>query len=418
MSDLLGIKRARAIFSRLDERERRVSLLSRQEANGWEPLLAWNPIATFSYKHSENADGAARFLSFVKEQTSRGRLLVGAISYDLGYELMSLAAKPRDDLNLPDIYFCAFDTYLRFDKRGAHIIGENQGIRRDIKKILKRAPALPASKNALNFRPSPSFTRSWYASAYTGAMDHIRDGDIYQINLSHRLEARIEDTGRALFLKMTDACAMPFQAYVQGDGFEILANSPERFLRARGNVIETYPIKGTRERGSSREEDARLRRELLENEKERAELAMITDLLRNDIGKVSGFGTVKIMDPRGIAAHPFVWHTYAHIRGCLQKNITAAAAIMSMFPGGSVTGCPKKRAMEIIAELEPRARGFYTGAIGYIEPSGNADMAITIRALIKKDDTVYLNVGGGVVYDSKMNSELEETFVKARPFVV
>ena len=208
----------------------------------------------------------------------------------------------------------------------------------------------------------------------------------------------------------------PFLGYLEGDGFTILVSSPERFVSVRKGVIETYPIKGTRPRGQTRAEDERQKRDLLESEKERAELMMITDLLRNDIGKVSEIGSVEIVKQRGVTAHRSVWHTNSHVQGCLRKNMSSAEAIISMFPGGSVTGCPKKRAMEIIAELEPRARGFYTGVLGYIEPSGDSDMAIIIRSLIKKNDCVYLNVGGGIVYDSKMNREWKETFDKAAPF--
>lgn len=388
------------LLTRFSENEPPLCFLASSASDGWKTILARRPAAVFSYKHTAGAThGAAQFLAFAKEQLARGRLLIGAIGYELGYELISLPREPYNDLNLPDIFFYSFDNYLSFDERAANLTGDD-------------------AASTLLFHPSPPFTRSWYKAAYTRAMEHICAGDIYQINLTHRLEAQTKENPRALFQHLLRQNPAPFQGYIEGDDFAILASSPERFIRVRGDIIETYPIKGTRPRGESSVDDERLKRELLESGKERAELTMITDLLRNDIGKVSEIGTVEVVNPRAVSGHRSVWHTYAHIRGRLQKNITAAEALISMFPGGSVTGCPKKRAMELITALEPYARGFYTGAIGYIEPSGECDMAITIRTLVIKNNTAYLNVGAGVVYDSNVNREWNETFDKARPFIV
>ena len=387
------------IFERLTKQESQVCFLTSACNNGWKTIAARNPAETFSYTRGVGkTNGAEQFLSFSKKQLALGRLLVGAISYDLGYELMSISREPCDDLNLPDIFFYSFDDYILRDDQAVSPVKSN------------------AKFLGLNFQESSPFTQSWYKTAYTRAREHIRAGDIYQINLTHRLEARTEKNPRSLFTSLMSANPAPFLGYLEGDGFTILVSSPERFVSVRKGVIETYPIKGTRPRGQTRAEDERQKRDLLESEKERAELMMITDLLRNDIGKVSEIGSVEIVKQRGVTAHRSVWHTNSHVQGCLRKNMSSAEAIISMFPGGSVTGCPKKRAMEIIAELEPRARGFYTGVLGYIEPSGDSDMAIIIRSLIKKNDCVYLNVGGGIVYDSKMNREWKETFDKAAPF--
>ncbi len=419
MSESLKIKHALALFSRFDERESRVCFLTRGSKDGWQTILAWNPAAKFVYSRgSKTQNGAKRFLAFVKDQTSLGRMLIGAIAYDFGYELFSLRKCPRNDLDFPDIIFYSFDNYLKGDKNALAVVAKDAVFAKDVRAILARTPPKRNAKSDLEFAGSTSFTKAWYKNAYKKIQEYIRAGDVYQVNLTHRLESRFEDTARALFLKLLNTHKMPFQGYVEGNGFEILASSPERFLRARRGIIATYPIKGTRPRGRTRSEDQRLKRELFESGKERAELSMITDLLRNDVGRVSEFGTVKIVEPRSIAAHPFVWHTYAHIRARLRSGIYPALALVSMFPGGSVTGCPKKRAMEIISELEPRARSFYTGVIGCIEPSGDLDSAIAIRTLIKKDDAIYLNVGGGIVYDSNVVCERKETFDKARPFVI
>ncbi len=373
--------------------------LSSAFSDGWKTIIAHSPVDVFSYtRASGKANGAEQFLSFSKKQLALGRLLVGAIGYDLGYELMSVSREPHDDLNLPDIFFYSFDDYILRDDQAISPVKDNA-------KLL-----------GLNFQESSPFTKSWYKTAYARARERIRAGDIYQINLTHRLEARAKKNPRSLFTSLMRANPAPFQGYLEGDDFTILASSPERFVSARKGVIETYPIKGTRPRGQTRAEDERQKLALLQSEKERAELMMITDLLRSDIGKVSEIGSVEVVQQRGVTANRSVWHTYSHVRGRLRKNMSAAEAIISMFPGGSVTGCPKKRAVEIIAALEPRARGFYTGVLGYIEPSGDSDMAIIIRSLIKKNDCVYLNVGGGIVDDSKMNREWKETFDKAAPF--
>ena len=220
----------------------------------------------------------------------------------------------------------------------------------------------------------------------------------------------------AIRIRLTLA-TVDFAAYIEGDGFEILSASPERFVKIRGRAIETCPIKGTRARGRTREEDERLKQELLTNVKERAELDMITDLLRNDIGKVCSFGSVKVCDRRLLSSCQTVWHTYSRIRGQLRDTVEPVYALISMLPGGSVTGCPKKRSLEIIDELEPYTRSVYCGAIGYIEPNGDIDFNIAIRTIIKKGKKVYLSVGGGVVYDSDCEAEFRETLEKAKSFL-
>ena len=206
-----------------------------------------------------------------------------------------------------------------------------------------------------------------------------------------------------------------FTAYMECGDFEILSASPERFIKISENVIETFPVKGTRPRGKNKEEDEMLKKELLESEKEKAELSMITDLLRNDMGKVCAIGSVKVIDPRIARAYTFVWHTYSHIKGILADGVSKMDALTSMFPGGSITGCPKKRAMEIIAELEWKQRGIYTGAIGYKEGE-ELNFNIAIRTIIKKGNKAYLSVGGGIVYDSTEDGEYEETLHKAKSF--
>jgi len=188
-------------------------------------------------------------------------------------------------------------------------------------------------------------------------------------------------------------------------------------VKVKNRKIETCPIKGTRPRGKTQKKDLKNKKELLGNKKEAAELNMITDLLRNDLGKVCEIGSLKVIGNRLISRCPTVWHTYSKITGRIAAEFTPVEALISMLPGGSITGCPKKHAMEIIDELEPTTRSVYTGIIGCIDPNLDLDFSIAIRTIIKKRDKLYLQVGGGIVYDSIEKAEFQETLDKAESFM-
>lgn len=351
--------------------------------------LAFNPIDKYSGEDLQN------FQKFLKK--NKGNLLMGYLSYDLSYELQNLKQKAKNDLKLPKIYFLAFKNWDIY--KTSHF-----------KKNLK----LAANHSAKKFKSSIS--KSQYKTAFKKIKNYLQKGEIYQINLTHRLEARTKQNPRDLFLKVIKNNSVDFLAYIEGDGFEILSASPERFIKIENNQIETCPIKGTRPRGKTDAEDLKMENELLKSPKEAAELNMITDLLRNDLNKVCQAGSVKVKGHRLIQKCPTVWHTYSKITGKLKTK--PIDALISMFPGGSITGCPKKRAMEIIDELEPNTRGIYTGNVGYISPDQKSlDFNITIRTLIKKGQKVYLQVGGGIVFDSKLEQEYKETWAKAASFL-
>jgi para-aminobenzoate synthetase component I len=205
-------------------------------------------------------------------------------------------------------------------------------------------------------------------------------------------------------------------AYLEGDGYAIHSASPERFVRVHGRAIETFPIKGTRPRGNDAQQDRAQLAALLASEKEAAELNMISDLLRNDLGQVCVAGSVQVVASRIPRAGPNVWHTASHISGLLREGTSGFDAVLEMLPGGSISGCPKRRALEIIAELEQSRRGVYTGVIGRIDPDGSCDFSVAIRTLVQQGGDVYLSVGGGIVYDSRLEWELEETRLKAVSF--
>jgi para-aminobenzoate synthetase component 1 len=194
----------------------------------------------------------------------------------------------------------------------------------------------------------------------------------------------------------------------------VVSSSPERFLRVNGSRVETCPIKGTRRRGRNPTEDSRLRRELSKSPKDRAELNMIVDLERNDLGRVCRYGTVQVREHARLETHPTVFHLVSTVEGRLRPGLDAVDLLRATFPGGSITGAPKIRAMQIIAELEPQARSLYTGSLGYIGFDGRADLNIVIRTILIKNGTAHFHVGGGIVADSDPEAEYEETLIKGQ----
>jgi aminodeoxychorismate synthase component I len=245
-------------------------------------------------------------------------------------------------------------------------------------------------------------------------LEYIAAGDIYQVNLSQRFSAPYGGEAMALYERLRRQSPAPFAAYLDLGEAVVLSASPERFLRVAGRELETRPIKGTRPRGGTPEEDRRLAAELLASPKDRAELVMIVDLERNDLGRVSEYGSVHVPELVRLEAHPTVFHLVATVRGRLRPELSAVDALRACFPGGSITGAPKIRAMQIIEELEPTHRGFYTGAIGYLGWDGCADLNIAIRTIVLIDRHAHFQVGGGIVADSDPCAEYEETLHKGR----
>jgi para-aminobenzoate synthetase component 1 len=374
---------------------------SRQK-DGWEKILAVNPKEKFSYKISEK-DFEKDVIKFIEKETKKKRKIFGFFSYDLGYKIHKIKNKAKDDLRLPDIYLLSFERWKTIKKN-------------EIEKIL-------GSEVSTKTHPtiSKNFTaqqcREEYDKAYFTTKNHIKEGDVYQLNLTHRLHAKTKKSSSEIFRKIIENNEVGFLAYIKGENFEILSASPERFIKIKGDRIETSPIKGTRPRGKTRAEDMRLKNELKKNKKESAELNMITDLLRNDLGKFCKTGSVKVEKQRIIKKYSNVWHTMSKISGVIDKKTNPIKGLISMLPGGSITGCPKKRAIEIIDEIEPTTRGIYTGIIGQITNKHDMDFSIAIRTIIKKGEDLYLQVGGGIVADSKNKDEFQETLDKAKSFM-
>ncbi|MDP3061985.1 MAG: aminodeoxychorismate synthase component I [Chloroflexota bacterium] len=262
-----------------------------------------------------------------------------------------------------------------------------------------------------------NFTRQEYLRAVQRVRQYIIAGDIFQANLSQRFVADLPVAPYELFRRLRWVNPAPFAAYLGFDGVTVASASPERFLRVRGDRVETRPIKGTRPRGKTPQEDEALATELLASEKDRAENVMIVDLERNDLGRVCRFGTVKVTELCALERFPTVLHLTSTVEGQLRPGATRIDLLKATFPGGSITGAPKVRAMEIIEELEPTRRSVYTGSIGYMSFGGEMDLNIAIRTLLMVDGRAYFQVGGGIVYDSNPEAEYQETLDKARGLV-
>jgi para-aminobenzoate synthetase component 1 len=256
-------------------------------------------------------------------------------------------------------------------------------------------------------------SRAAFVRAVARAVRYIRAGDVFQVNLSRRFAARVDADPAGLYALLRDSSRAPFAAWIDaGDGRHLLSTSPELFLRVRGRRVETRPIKGTRPRGATPAADRRLRRALEASGKERAELAMIVDLERNDLGRVCRAGSVRVARPRVIESFPTVHHGVATVTGRLRPGVDAVDVLRAAFPGGSVTGAPKVRAMEIIEELEPTRRGPYTGAIGWIGENG-MDLSVAIRTVLLERGVATWQAGAGITAASDPAAEERETRAKA-----
>ncbi len=360
---------------------------------------------------------------------------VGYFGYDLGRLLESLSATNPADETLAELDVGFYDWVLAAD----HLSGENwlvatglpagteAAARARLAEIEARldAPARASKEpegskesgrardpKPLRFRSNVS--KADYLEAVRRAKEYIAAGDIYQVNLSHRLEGEWTDSAWPLYERLREASPVSYGAYLDlGEG-KVLSASPELFLRLDGRRVQTRPIKGTRPRGRTPEEDRMLGAELLSSEKDRAENLMIVDLLRNDLGKVCRVGSVHVPELFGIEGYSTVWQMVSTVRGELRSGLGAVELLRACFPGGSVTGCPKIRAMEIIEELEPVRRGVYCGSIGYISFGGAMVTSIVIRTLVLQQGKIHLQVGGAIVSDSDPEAEYEETLAKSR----
>jgi para-aminobenzoate synthetase component 1 len=352
--------------------------------------------------------------------------LFGYFSYDLKDRLERLPRTSLDDLGLPHIWLSAPGALLVHDRREVVTqlcIPELEGVdtrqvRKDFYSILE-APDVntstgPGDPGKVTDGGSSNFTREGYMDAVEAVRKYIAQGDVYQVNLSQRFQTAFTGDPWQLFRALFERNPAPFFAYIQAGDHQVVSTSPERFLHQAGRHVETRPIKGTVPRGQTPEADARLRETLVQSRKDDAELSMIVDLLRNDLGKVCEGGSVRVTEHKRVEAYQNVYHLVSTVAGELASGSDSVDLLRATFPGGSITGCPKIRAMEIIDELESHRRHVYTGSIGYISFHDTMDLSIAIRTATVVGGQVVFSVGGGIVIDSDPASEYEETLHKGR----
>ena len=346
---------------------------------------------------------------------------IGYLGFELGREIERLPATTADDVGAPELAFGWYDAAVVED----HEIGQTWLVGRPdavtaLRRRLTTSSAVVDSSQASSgvgvLRSNVS--RERYLAGVARAREYIENGDIYQVNLSQRFSTPCGTGGLDVYLRLRAVSPAPFAAYLDFRGelasVEVLSSSPERFLLADGVWLETRPIKGTRPRGENPEQDRALADELQQSPKDRAEHLMIVDLERNDLGRVAVTGTVQVPEPATLESFAQVHHLTSVVSAERRATVGLEELLRATFPGGSISGAPKIRALEIIDELEPTVRGVYTGASGYVSAHGRLDMNIAIRTITLADGVAHLHVGGAIVHDSEPEAEYQETLDKAR----
>jgi para-aminobenzoate synthetase component 1 len=361
---------------------------------------------------------------------------IGYFGYELGRYIERLPQKAVEDLPLPLIHLCFYDRLIAYDHHAQvfwlialELPDDSEEPAAKLRLLerylaqsrrLRPAEPLPADMEDIDFDHTPrNMTREYYLDAVRRIKTYIRDGDVYQVNFAQRLDQPFTGRPVQLFHWQNRYNPSGYAAYLDAGRFQVVSASPEMFITIHDGRIRTKPIKGTRPRvngsdpRSARRNGQRLQ-ELLTSEKEQAELNMIIDLERNDVARICKPGTRHVVQPRTIEAYPTVYHAVATVAGELREDLTFNDILKAMFPGGSITGAPKIRSMEIIEELEPTTRGVYTGAIGFLGIDGTVCLNIAIRTIIIASGRAWVHTGGGIVADSDPQAEWDETVIKAR----
>ena len=375
---------------------------------------------------------------------------VGYLGYELGHHIMDVPSERTDDLGLPDMFVGFYNTILAFDHTTRSWIasamdlkgGKGPTVRKrmvsQIDKLVELAkkPHTPTQIESSGEEDSAeanlgsghsqvieglevrsTMNKQQYLDAVASIKEHISAGDIYQANLTQRWSLPFDQDPGVLYAALRKTSPAPFGIYLNTGECVIAGASPEGFLSLRGRTIETRPIKGTRPRGTTSEEDERLKQDLLQSSKDRSELTMIADLERNDLGRVSKPGSIEVEELYKLETFSNVHHLVSIVRGELTAEATLVDVLESVFPGGSITGAPKQRAMEILDAIEGRVRGPYTGAMGFFGYNGTVELNIAIRTLVLAQEVCHLGVGSGIVADSLAESEYEECVAKAKHLI-
>ena len=348
---------------------------------------------------------------------------IGYFSYEYGRKLMQVPSCKENLVSIPDAMLIFYDFYVIEDRHEKKTYLVANGITEDAEKLLscvERRISEPTEETAgictdsYNIEVTPNFEKEEYKQAVDDMIRYIIEGDIYITNMTQQLKVKSDKKPLDVFYDLRENNPSPFGGYMDYGDFQIVCASPERFLKMKQGHVNTRPIKGTRKRGETSEEDLFMRRELENSEKDKSELLMIVDLERNDLNRVCRPGSVKVTELFTVEEYATVFHLVSDIEGELEEGKTVMDLLEAAFPGGSITGAPKYRAMEIIDELENNQRNLYTGSIGYLTLDGDCDFNIVIRTALHKDGMYYLGVGGGITAESDLEFEYEETLQKAK----
>ncbi|OGG98297.1 MAG: hypothetical protein A2508_03155 [Candidatus Lambdaproteobacteria bacterium RIFOXYD12_FULL_49_8] len=370
---------------------------------GFSPMLALAPIEQSNLKNRQE------ILEFGWRH--QGHLIAGMFSHELGEALLGLDPRPS---SYPLCELAAFGAWLEFNQEPQMVWVDEEA-----KNRLECALHQPMAKDRTlpSLRMDLPKNSTAHSQVIQRILSHIKAGDFYQINHCFLCHGTTNAPARDFFLKALCPEPADFTAFFEGSEYELLSLSPERFIQTQGQIIWSEPIKGTRPRGATAEEDQRLLDELKNSAKEKAELHMITDLIRNDLGRLAEIGSVVVTEPRQIRSLGQVFHGQSQIKARLKPPYSGLLALLEMLPGGSVTGCPKIRAVETIAQLEWEPRGPYTGAFAVIQPNGDLKASLLIRSLVFKGAQVSLGVGGGITIDSMPEPEWAEALAKANSVI-
>jgi para-aminobenzoate synthetase component I len=356
--------------------------------------------------------------------------LIGFFGFDLAPRFERLPRRLPRDSRLPDIRLALYDTAIAVDVHSGKVElwawdltgeGRDAAVRRsdfwrtDLDRAARNAAGSTGRIRPSKMGPlSSSFDREAYLATVERVLEYIAAGDVFQVNLSQKFTCRGCPEPLDLYLRLKSASPAPFAAFLAWNDLAVISASPESLIQTKGGQVVTRPIKGTRRRGLTPEEDARLAVELHDSAKDRAELTMIVDLERNDLGRVCRFGSVRVRDRLAVESFAQVHHLVATVEGTLRPEAGPLDVLRAIFPGGSITGAPKIRAMEIIDELETTRRSLYTGSIGYFSRNGASAFNIAIRTILVEGDRASFHVGGGIVADSDPDDEYRETLAKGR----
>lgn len=400
-------------------------------------FIGLNPFTTFKYEdnictinekefNGDPFEELNKLISKYKIENSTGLPYVagamGYFSYDLGRTIEEIPVMAVEEVKIPDCYFYFYDNAVIVDNLKKKTYVTSLGILKSREDSIRELKDKISEGYKVKYRKidksdtefTSNFGRDEYIDTVEKVRQYIRTGDVYITNLTQTFCCETEKEPYEIYKNLRHINPAPFAALMNVEDFSIVSSSPERFLKIRNNIVETRPIKGTRPRGKNKEEDLKNRQELIDSEKDKSELLMIVDLERNDLSKVCKPYSVKVTELFKLEEYSTVFHLVSTVIGELKDEHTAVDCIKACFPGGSITGAPKVRSMEVIEELEPTRRNIYTGCIGYLGFDGNADLNIVIRTILMKDGKAYLGVGGGITWESEIVAEYDETLDKAR----